>query len=162
MKRSLGWLGLILGAGVSLGAVLMPWVLMSPTRPQTERDLRLGYSLMGWGTALTVVLLLAGTALTVYLWKKSRFVPGRLAMAVCLVLLGAAVWGSTQNVSEWMFKPLAEPGFIPVAEVDFLEPNDMVLGIRLGEEARAYPIRLLAYHHILHGELNGVPYAATY
>ncbi len=38
----------------------------------------------------------------------------------------------------------------------------MVLAIEVGGEARAYPVDLVAYHHIVNDELNGQPLAATY
>jgi hypothetical protein len=38
----------------------------------------------------------------------------------------------------------------------------MILAVRIGAEARAYPIREMAYHHVLNDLVGGVPIAATY
>ncbi|MCP5111656.1 MAG: DUF3179 domain-containing protein [bacterium] len=38
----------------------------------------------------------------------------------------------------------------------------MVLGVEVGGEARAYPLDLIAYHHIVNDEVNGQPLAVTY
>ena len=41
-------------------------------------------------------------------------------------------------------------------------PDDKVLAVTLGQEARAYPIRTMGYHHIVNDTVNGVPIAVTY
>jgi hypothetical protein len=38
----------------------------------------------------------------------------------------------------------------------------MILAVRLGGEARAYPISQMAYHHVLNDVVAGVPIAVTY
>jgi hypothetical protein len=38
----------------------------------------------------------------------------------------------------------------------------MVLAIRYGDDARAYPVREMAYHHIVNDVVEGVPVAVTY
>lgn len=43
-----------------------------------------------------------------------------------------------------------------------LVPGDRVIGIRLGGQARAYPLRLLVWHEVVNDTLAGVPIAVTY
>lgn len=43
-----------------------------------------------------------------------------------------------------------------------LEPGDAVLGLEIGSEAVAYPIRLLNWHELINDEVGGVPVAVTY
>jgi hypothetical protein len=38
----------------------------------------------------------------------------------------------------------------------------MILALRYGSDARAYPIREMAYHHVLNDVVAGVPVAVTY
>jgi len=38
----------------------------------------------------------------------------------------------------------------------------MILAVRFGSDARAYPIREMAYHHVLNDVVAGVPVAVTY
>ncbi len=54
------------------------------------------------------------------------------------------------------------PAFIPVAEEDSLDPREPVIGLALGGEARAYPLRILTWHEIVNDEIAGVPVAVTY
>lgn len=44
----------------------------------------------------------------------------------------------------------------------FIAGSDEVVGVVLGVAARAYPVRFLFWHEIVHDELGGVPIAVTY
>jgi hypothetical protein len=65
------------------------------------------------------------------------------------------------NYFEWMFHPIADARFQPQSESK-LEAKEMVMAVRFGEEARAYPISQMAYHHVLNDVVAGVPIVATY
>lgn len=53
--------------------------------------------------------------------------------------------------------PLNNPPIVPPAKADFLRGEDIVLGVILGDEARAYPWNLLANFHAVNDTLNGEP-----
>ena len=65
------------------------------------------------------------------------------------------------NYFEWMFHPVDSARFETQAESK-LDNGEMILAVRLGPDARAYPILQMAYHHVLNDVVNGVPIAATY
>ncbi|MFQ5653387.1 MAG: DUF3179 domain-containing (seleno)protein [Planctomycetota bacterium] len=68
-------------------------------------------------------------------------------------------------------RALTSPGVLSAAEVaararsrrnrTLLGP-DRVIGVAIGSEARAYPIRILSWHEVVNDELGGVPIAVTY
>ena len=59
--------------------------------------------------------------------------------------------------------PLYAPVFESAAEADgWLRADDIVLGYADGEEAYAYPVRILNFHEIVSHEVNGRPIIATY
>ena len=68
---------------------------------------------------------------------------------------------SRLNHFEWMFHPIDAPQF-ESAPTSKLGNQEMILAIRYGADARAYPIREMAYHHILNDVVAGVPVAVTY
>ena len=43
-----------------------------------------------------------------------------------------------------------------------LPADDVVMAVRVGPEARGYPVRIMAYHHVLNDDLGGVPLVITY
>ncbi|MBT6117746.1 MAG: DUF3179 domain-containing protein [Rhodospirillaceae bacterium] len=60
-------------------------------------------------------------------------------------------------------RSLDDPPFHPVADLEpFLSPTEPVIGLVIGEEARAYPLRYLMFHEIANDTLGGVPVAVTY
>jgi hypothetical protein len=65
------------------------------------------------------------------------------------------------NYFEWMFHPIAGAQFLPPAQSK-LDAKEMILAVRIGREDRAYPIRQMAYHHVLNDTVAGQPIVATY
>ena len=57
---------------------------------------------------------------------------------------------------------LMAPQFLPADEVDFLSPQDRVLGIQGTHQAKAYPIAILNWHEIVNDSLEGTPVMITY
>ncbi len=66
---------------------------------------------------------------------------------------------------------LDAPATMSVAEVDafnqehrgkYLVSSDRVIGITIGGEARAYPIRVMNWHEIVNDTIGGVPIAVTF
>ena len=60
-----------------------------------------------------------------------------------------------------MFRPFETVAFAGGTS-EQLPPETLVMGITSGSVAKAYPIRLLAYHHRLDDELDGEPIWVTY
>ncbi len=57
---------------------------------------------------------------------------------------------------------LTNPQFLTVDEARDLPATDRVIGVRVGEETRAYPLRILNYHEIVNDQLGDTPIAVTY
>jgi len=68
---------------------------------------------------------------------------------------------SRMNHFEWMFHPVDSAKFQSEA-ASKLGGDEMILAVRYGPDARAYPIREMAYHHVLNDVVGGVPIAVTY
>ena len=48
------------------------------------------------------------------------------------------------------------------AQALWLRPDDEVFGVVVGDQARAYPITMIAYHHVVNDVIQGIPIAVTY
>lgn len=57
---------------------------------------------------------------------------------------------------------LLKPKFVAVAEAGFLDPNDKVIGVRLGEHAKAYPIKILNWHEVVNDTIDDRPIVVTF
>lgn len=54
------------------------------------------------------------------------------------------------------------PRFVPAGEATFLQDADRVLGLTLGAEAKAYPIKILNWHEIVNDTVGGTAVVVTY
>ena len=57
---------------------------------------------------------------------------------------------------------LDNPVFISAAAATFLEDDELVMGLEWNGEARAYPIRMMVYHHVVNDDVYGSPVLVTY
>jgi hypothetical protein len=55
-----------------------------------------------------------------------------------------------------------DPEFIDVAEVTDLPDREPVIGLAVGGDVRAYPLRILMWHEIVNDVVGGVPVAVTF
>jgi hypothetical protein len=57
-----------------------------------------------------------------------------------------------------------KPKFIPVQEADakFLEDSDLVLGLNINGDIRAYPLQILVWHEIVNDQVGGTSVGVTY
>lgn len=158
MKR---WLFIILILAAALALVVVPVFLIQPFKPQTETSLAVGYALKSWSPLATLALAAAALFLVARTWRGSRWWT-KAALVLLFVPVAASVWASRQNVYEVMFNPLERPAYVAPAEVSYIGGEDMVLAVERAGERVAYPVRLMAYHHIVADTVGGVPIAATY
>ncbi len=60
------------------------------------------------------------------------------------------------------FVPLDNPDFLAADEAGYLGDDELILGVEWADEARAYPLRMLRYHHIVNDTVDGKPFLITY
>ena len=59
--------------------------------------------------------------------------------------------------------PIDRPRFIAVgAARAWLKPREPVIALRIGPEARAYPLQILMFHEIVNDTVNGIPVSVTF
>lgn len=63
---------------------------------------------------------------------------------------------------EWPFVPLQDPEFILASEAEYIQPRDLVLGISINGESKAYPTSMMWFHHVANDNVGGIPVAITY
>lgn len=156
------WLFLFLIVATAAAMVAIPVWIIQPFAAQTENGVAISYLLRNWSPFLTVVFALLAIALAVYIWKHSKRWFGKILLFVPLLLIFVFAWFARQNHFEWMFNPLAETNYASAAETDFIADDEMVLAVKIGGEAVAYPVRQMAYHHLVADVVGGMPITATY
>jgi len=57
---------------------------------------------------------------------------------------------------------LDNPKMIAAHEADYLNTDDLVFGIEINGDARAYPLRIMGWHEMFNDTIGGVPVALAY
>ena len=60
------------------------------------------------------------------------------------------------------FVPLDRPALLTAVEATYLADEDLVLGLEWEDEYRAYPIRMIWFHHIVNDVVANQPLLVTY
>ena len=60
------------------------------------------------------------------------------------------------------FVPLDNPALLSKEDATYLNDDELVLGMEWGNEARAYPVRMLKFHHIVNDNIGGRSFLITY
>ena len=147
---------------VSLAWAITPMMLINPTRPQTPRGLAVGYALQSHSAPLTLAFLAAGLLLTALLWGRLASWKGRALACLAVAALGGCAFLGRWNTYEAMFHPVPHPEFVDASEMKDVAEADLVLGVQIGDQAKAYPVRAMAYHHLVNDLIAGEPIVATY
>jgi hypothetical protein len=144
---------------VALATLVAPLWVMQPFRPQGATELTVAL----WVLRLAPWLLLAAGALAIM--AVVRAWPGgwwRRAGALLMLIVVVGAGGLAQvNVFEKMFAPLPAPRFAAASESG-LPGEAIVMAVREGGQARAYPVEVMAYHHVLNDTVGGTPLVVTY
>jgi hypothetical protein len=145
---------------VTVGVFFIPAFVIRPFAHQSPRALWLAMALKQWAPTLTLISCPISVAAAYVGWRKvvgwRKLFP---VLAILLVVASAAM--SRMNQFEWMFHPVRHPGF-EAARQSKLDSGEMVLALGFNHDARAYPVREIAYHHIVNDVVGGVPVAVTY
>ena len=57
---------------------------------------------------------------------------------------------------------LTDPEFVKIEAVDFMQDEDVVIGVRIANETVAYPLRIMDWHEIVNHKIAGQPISVTY
>jgi Protein of unknown function (DUF3179) len=161
-RRTFRWLWTLfsLCALAAIGLFTIPTFIIRPFRHQAPRALFLAMALRQRAPLGTLIASLACFLFAFVLWRTAnRWRKTLLAFTLLLVTFSAVM--ARLNYFEWMFHPIAGPQFL-AQSASKLDPKEMILAVRFGSDARAYPISQMAYHHVLNDIVGGVPIAVTY
>jgi len=147
---------------VSLILVAYPLYVIRPFRAQEARELAAALMVSRFSPLLTVVSALAATLAAIAYWR-AQFVTSKKILAASTALLVCVLAALARvNVFEAvMFHPLPHPSFAAAREVK-LDSDDKLIVVKINGSARAYPIREMAYHHVVNDMVGGAALAATY
>jgi len=160
-SRNLTWVVLTGCTLLALAALAYPIYVIRPFRAQGQTELAAALIVRQWGPAVAALSALIGAIAALIIWLSSRH---KISRFLALTAGGATIVSAALtrvNIYEIMFHRIDSPQTIAAAQAK-LEPDDMVVAIRFGAHARAYPVRMMGYHHIVNDRLDSIPVVATY
>lgn len=78
---------------------------------------------------------------------------------VARIRLDEIRWGGVRQDG---IPPLRNPEMLSISDADYLEDDNIVFGIEINGDARAYPKRILAWHEMFTDTIGGVSIAGVY
>ena len=160
IRDSFSWLIFLASALTAIGLFFIPAFVIRPFHHQTVGGLTLAMDLRQRAPRGTLSAALICLVFVLILWRGSNLWRKIVLSALMLLIVFSAVMARL-NYFEWMFHPVDSAKFDAEA-ASKLDKEEMILAIRFGGDARAYPISEMAYHHILNDVVDGVPVAVTY
>jgi len=162
VRKSTFALALIFALSVCTGLSLFlaPALIIRPFKFQSTRALNFAMAVRQQAPIWSLIIAAGTVILAAILWRRvSLWKRILLGAGICLVAVSAVM--TRVDYFEWMFHPVRVPGF-EAADHAKLDSSEMVMAVGFGSDARAYPIRAMAYHHVLNDVVGGVPVAVTY
>jgi hypothetical protein len=154
------WIGFGLLLVVIIGLFMVPAFIIRPFRYQSPGALVWAIRLRHYAPLGTVVLVVPLLLIAGGRWGRgTRWHKAALAAGILLAIGSTTM--ARMNYFEWMFHPVRQAGFEDASKSK-LDAGEMMLTVTFNNDARAYPIREMAYHHILNDVVGGVPVAVTY
>lgn len=150
----------LLCAVISVACLAIPMFVIRPFRPQGAQELNFALAVRHAGPWLAGICAVVVLLLLFRLWKIAR-TGSRILLVVLFVIATAGAVLTHINIFEKMFHPYDSPAFANADEVK-VDLDDKVLAVGIGQQARAYPIRTMGYHHIVNDMMGGAPIAVTY
>jgi hypothetical protein len=147
-------------AAISSACIVIPMFVIRPFRPQGARELTIALAVRHAGPWISG-LCAAAVLLVLLRARKTTRTGARVTMAGLLLVAFAGAFLTHVNIFEEMFHPYDSPSFESATEAP-VDSDDKVLAVTMGNQARAYPIRTMGYHHIVNDTVGGIPIAVTY
>lgn len=75
------------------------------------------------------------------------------------IRLEEVVWGGAlyEGIPSLDFPPM-----VTKSKASYLQESDLVFGVEINGDARAYPLRILGWHEMVNDEIGGIPVALAY
>jgi hypothetical protein len=160
-NRKLVWALLASCAIVAIATSAYPLYVIRPFRAQGAAELAVALALRIRGPAIATAAAILALLLSTVLWRTTKLAVSRAVSTAAALLTIAAAALSHVNVYEIMFHRIDSVQTMPVSEAK-LDADDMVLAVSVDGQSRAYPIRMMGYHHVVNDRLGGLPIVATY
>jgi hypothetical protein len=161
MRTKYAGILLLVCAAVAFTAFAYPMYVIRPFRAQGSAELLAALFVKRWAPLVSFVAASFAVFAAVMLWRRGGPRWMRILGGVAALVTIAFAGFTRVNVYEMMFHRIDSPHSV-AATAAKLDAEDMVLAINVEGYGRAYPIRMMGYHHIVNDRIGRTPIVATY
>jgi hypothetical protein len=148
-------MNLLLGLTLlNVALIVAPLLVALPPVRQTPGLLAAARAAGNLAPMMSAVL---AVILAIRLW----WAPTTITLAILLVAILCALL-SRINLMEWVFAGARAAKTTAIGEFHDVDDADMIIGVVIDRNSRAYPVRYLAYHHMLNDRLGPLALLPTY
>ena len=94
--------------------------------------------------------------------QAAKLVPLIVLLAVTAMAFAARPRTPEAKKVDLPYVTIDHPQFIAASQATFLSPHDMVIGVTIGQAAKAYPAAILAQHGVVQDQMSDGPIAVTW
>ena len=152
---------LLLCLAAAFLCVAYPLYVIRPFRAQGPRELGAALVVLRFRPAITTLSTAAALAALIWYWRLQKRMVWRLVAVAGTASVALLTFVARVNIYELMFHHLDHPGFAAAGKVE-LDNDEKVIAVKIGSEARAYPIRSMSYHHVANDIVGQTAIVATY
>src|ERR1700739_1955549 len=112
VEKNVGFSGILFALAVAAGSslFLIPAFIIQPFRYQSAKALKLALVLRQCAPLWTIVAAIVAVSIACWIWGRAGRVQRRL-LVLGMLLAAASATMARMNYFEWMFHPVAQPGF---------------------------------------------------
>ena len=157
-RLALAWLFCL---AVAFFCAAYPLYVIRPFRAQGPRELAVALVVLRFRPAITVLATVAALAALVWYWRLQKRIVWRILSVLGTACVALLTLASRVNIYEMMFHHLDHPQFAAAGKIK-LDNDEKVIVVKIGDAARAYPIRSMSYHHVANDIVGQTAIVATY
>lgn len=143
--------------GLLLFEIANVYFIMPMPGSQQINSLGVAYFLYQWRWAFRILFGL----ILVYGLIKSDWKPKRWQVVMVLVTVGFIYFLNFQMAADHLFYQ-PKTLLMQSASINKVDSDRLVLGVVINDEAKAYPIRMIGYHHLVPDTVGGKSLLITY
>jgi hypothetical protein len=154
--KKIFWLGII---GSLLFEIANVYFIMPMPGSQQMNSIDLAYFLYQWRWVFRTLF---GLMILVGLFRAKWHRKWKWLLILPILLIIAVIYMANFNMAaDAMFKQPKQL-IMATADKNKVDSNRLVIGVVINDEAKAYPIRFLGYHHHIQDTVGGKPVIVTY
>ncbi len=163
MKRLLLWILIIILPVIPVYVGIKRALLLFLDHVQTKGEVEFAFFLSNIQLALSIIISLSILVTGYILWKKTESIFAKvLLLFVGFVGVSLSLVSIINPISLYIKQPANGGTYVLANKVEYMDDDDVVMGVDINGENKAYPLKFMNYHHLVNDKVGGEPVLISY